>query len=414
MLCFAQHENKYRACLWSLWLLAMLYLCRDSMYCREVIGFEECSVIQFALFGLMGVYFLLCNRHRFREVITDRRIVFAAAVSVIMVFPMLLKRDWQLMYFSILFAVLYSVLVSFMIDLRTLSRLYVICIICLAGASILCTYCLRFLADAGIAVPPILSISTGTKYYNYGISTVFIGSLRWRSLSIFREPGVYQFFLILALYLHNDVCEWKNKWIYWTTNIFLGFSVLTTLAFGGIVEMALLIVVLFFAKGWYKDRRALLIAAVSIAAMIAAYNIIHWIDGPLWGEIWMLKHKFTTGGESVTDRFGSITANLELFLKSPLVGADVRTILWNPAVENNTSSTTIIMAMFGILGAAFHIVSWIVLTWKKDRNILFNLLFALILAMAFNTENMVADIFLWLFPVMAICEKILKQCEVRQ
>lgn len=404
---FASQKNNAKICLWGLWLLAMLYLCRDSMYSTNLIGFYLAYYLQFALFTVGFVVLLWQRRKNLNALLCDRRFLFAVAVSAVLLFPMLVKRDWQFMYFSVLFAVLYSVLVTFWMDLKSLARLYTLILAVLASFSLLCTYGLRFLADAGILTPPILYNTIDVPYYNYGACVVFLNELKWRSLGIFREPGVYQFFLILALYLHNDICEWKNQAFYWIINIILGFTMLATLAYGGIVEMALLIVVLFFEKGWYKNRRCQILAAAMILALVAAYNIIHWIDGPLWGEIWMLKHKFSMGGESVTDRFGSIIVNTKLFLQSPLFGTNVAQILYHPDILNNTSSTTIIMAMLGMAGAALHIGSWIALTWKRDRFFVYNLLFAFILAMSFNTENLIADFFLWLFPIMAVCEKIL-------
>lgn len=400
-------KNKVCSCVWSLWLLVMLYLCRDSMYSNAVIGFLPSYLLQSALFAIGFVALLWTNRANLKKLVLSKRFLFALCSAVVLILPMPVKRDWQLMYFSVLFAVVYSVLISFWIDLKSLSKRFVPVMTALAAVSVVCTYGLRFLADAGIAVPPTLINSIGVQYYNYGLSVVFIDILRWRCLGIFREPGVYQFFLILALYLHNDVCEWDNRISYWFVNIILGFTMLTTLAYGGILEMALLIAVLFFEKGWYKNRVGQLVAVGSILFLVAAYNIIHWLDGPLWGEIWMLKHKLTMGGESVTDRIGSILINSKLFLESPLVGKRVAEILYHPDIHNNTSSTTIMMAMFGIFGALLHIGSWIALTWKKNRCVLYNLLFALILAMSFNTENLIADIFLWLFPIMAVCEKIL-------
>lgn len=394
-------------CVWALWLLAMLYLCRDSIYTNTWIGFLPSYILQFVLFAMGFVALLWMNKAGLGNLIFSRRSAFAFCSAVVLLLPMVVKHDWQLMYFSVLFAVIYAVLVSFWIDLKSLSGCFVIVMTVLAAVSFVCTYGLRFLADDGIAVPPVLINAIDTHFYNYGLSVVYIGSLRWRCIGIFREPGVYQFFLILALYLHNDICEWDNWAFYWIINIILGFTMLATLAYGGIVEMALLIVVLFFEKGWYKNRRCQILAAAMILALVAAYNIIHWIDGPLWGEIWMLKHKFSMGGESVTDRFGSIIVNTKLFLQSPLFGTNVAQILYHPDILNNTSSTTIIMAMLGMAGAALHIGSWIALTWKRDRFFVYNLLFAFILAMSFNTENLIADFFLWLFPIMAVCEKIL-------
>jgi len=38
-----------------------------------------------------------------------------------------------------------------------------------------------------------------------------------------------------------------------------------------------------------------------------------------------------------------------------------------------------------------------------------NLALVVILFMSFNTQNLIADVFLWLFPVMALVERLMKR-----
>lgn len=384
------------------WILFMLYVCRDSIFNSRVFGFYASYFAQFAAAIVMTVSMLVIYRKKPKELFSDNRILLAAVFSVLILLPMILKRDFQFMYFSILFAVLVSVLASFLWDYKMMAQCYIYVITILACLSLLNAYGLRFAADAGI-----VNAVQVDGFYNFYGSFVPISELKWRNFGIFREPGVYQFFIILGLYLNNDVVYRQGGKGIWIINGILAAAMLSTLSFAGIAELALLIVVLFFSQGWHKKRSAWILAAVSVAVLVIAYNVIHWLDGPLWGEIWMLKHKFSNGGESVTDRFGSIYVNMKMFLSSPIIGVNEVDILYNPEIENNTSSTTILLAMLGAFGGLAHILSWLVFTWKKERCFVFNLLFAIILAMAFNTENLIADLFFWLFPIMAVCDKAL-------
>jgi len=45
------------------------------------------------------------------------------------------------------------------------------------------------------------------------------------------------------------------------------------------------------------------------------------------------------------------------------------------------------------------------LAWKKERSVLMNLFLLVILFLPFNTQNVIHDMFFWLFPVMALVER---------
>ena len=45
------------------------------------------------------------------------------------------------------------------------------------------------------------------------------------------------------------------------------------------------------------------------------------------------------------------------------------------------------------------------LLWKKERHWALNLLLLLIAFMPFNTQNVIHDMFFWMFPVMALVER---------
>jgi hypothetical protein len=75
------------------------------------------------------------------------------------------------------------------------------------------------------------------------------------------------------------------------------------------------------------------------------------------------------------------------------------------AVEHNTTSTMLMFAMFGIFGGGLHLISWVALTWDPERKTWVNLALLVIMLMSFNTQNIIADMFFWLFPILALTEK---------
>ncbi len=123
----------------------------------------------------------------------------------------------------------------------------------------------------------------------------------------------------------------------------------------------------------------------------------------VWYEIYDMCIRLFTDSESSTDRFAAIGADIQLFVRNPLLGAGIAEVLH--AVPNNTSSTLILYAILGSFGGSLNVLAWAALVWKKERCVIGNLLLLLILFMSFNTQNLTADLFFWLFPMMALTER---------
>lgn len=387
-------------------LAVLLYLCRDSMFAGSVLGFYPSQFLLLGIVVILGLGFLGCVRTQWKAVFTDRRVLYMAASCVICLLPMVCKGDWQLMYCSVLLCLLLGIFFTFFTDLNQAARCYVWIITVLAVYSVLAAYILRIGVDNGTWSAPVFYNGNSIKFYNFIFSVVPDTYVKDRNFGIFREPGVYQFFLLLGLYLTNDLLVWDKPWKQWTINICLGVTMLSTFATGGVVEMGLLAVLLFFEKKWYQKPRLRLAAILLVLGVTAVAGYCIAVKNNLYWAVYdMVYGKFLEGNESGSDRILSITGNLKLFLGNPLVGSDLWTVLH--VCMNNTSSTGILLAGFGILAGGVHLLAWMALVWKRERNILANLGYFVILAMSFNTQNLIADVFLWLFPMMALTEKTL-------
>ena len=103
---------------------------------------------------------------------------------------------------------------------------------------------------------------------------------------------------------------------------------------------------------------------------------------------------------SYTARLESVAADAAYFFHNPIFGANLADVMY--AVPNNTCTSPIIFAVFGIVGGCVHVLSWVALAWKKERHWMMNLILMLILFIPFNTQNVIMDMFFWLFPIMAM------------
>ena len=395
--------------LFGLFLVAMLFLSRDTLFSSCLLGFAKSQIVMLGLILLLGAVFLWVHRCAFVSILKDRRMVVLMASAVILIAPMVLKRDWQLMYFSILLCVLTAVFLTYFTTSRQVAKYYVVILVVLGAYSLLATYGLKYLARAEIITPAIFQNSSRWKFYNFWFAYV-VRSGHWhRNFGIFREPGVYQFFVLLATYLNNYHVDWDRQWKLWACNVVLAFTMLSTFALGGFAEFGLFVLFVYFEKKWYRERWGKIAAVVVLAAIAAVVGcFFYYFNRPefvhtIFYEFYDMFIRLTTDSDSMLDRKAAVVANLQFFTQSPLVGDTIARVLHG--TNHNTSSTLLLYAILGVVGGTVNVAAWIALLWKRERNLLGNLVLLVILFLSFNTQNLVANVFFWLFPMMALVER---------
>ena len=397
----------------ALTLFLLLYLCRDTNFSNAILGVDRAVVLTAALVCCLGLVFLLRNRSHWKQILLDRRLLPAAVYVLVFLIPMIAKRDWQMMYFSMILCLLIGVFMTYVSSWRELAKYYVVILTVLGLYSMVATYGLRLLPDQGILSVPVFRNSAGHEFHNFGLAFVSDEFVKDRNFGIFREPGIYQYFIILALVLNNYSITWERPWKLWFVNVALAFTMVTTFATGGVAELGLLVLVVFFDKKLYKDKLARIVAAIVVVGAVVVIGISIIRKNALYWALWdMIVWKLMMNSDSASDRTMSLILNWDLFLKSPLLGAKLSDALY--ALHNNTSSTTILMAGCGIGATLVHVAAWLAMIWEKGRKLWVNLALVLILFVAFNTQNMIAELFFWLFPIMALTEKVTLWLESRK
>ena len=399
----------------GLFLLAMLFLSRDTLFSSCLLGFAKSQFLMFGLIVLLGCIFLWVNRRSFGEILKDRRIFVLGASVLVLVLPMAVKRDWQLMYFSILLCILTAVFLTYFTNVRDVSKYYVLILVALGIYSIVVTYCLKKPAREGLINPAVFYNSNDWEFFNFGLAYVNTAKYWHRNFGIFREPGVYQFFVLLAVYLNNYCVDWNRQWKLWICNVALAFTMLSTFALGGFAELGLLIVFLYFDKKWYRESwgKAAGIGAVILLIGAVGYFFYRmhqpYFNKSILFEFYDMFIRLTTDSDSMLDRQDAVATNLQFFVRNPLVGDRIAEVLYG--TNHNTSSTMLLFAILGIAGGTLNVAAWIALLWKRERNIVGNLILLVILFLSFNTQNLVANVFFWLFPMMALVERGLPRIE---
>lgn len=396
-------ENKITKALIGLLMFFMLYLSRDTLVTSSLLGFYKAQFLMLGLLAAAALVFLWVNRKNWKAVLTDSRVAVMGICAAVLLLPMVCKRDFTMMYFSVLVCVLAAVFFTYFLKLEEAAQYYVVTLAALGVYSMLAAYVLRRLSDAGLLPVPVIYNSNGVEFYNFVLSFVPLTFVKTRNFGIFREPGVYQFFLILGLYVNHYVISWEKPSRMWIVSAVLAAAMVTTFATGGVLELMLFGIILFFDKKLYRNKwtwGVLAAVAVGLAVLIpycvARKNYLYWAAHD------MVIGKFIYQEESIGDRVGSVTVNLSMLLANPLFGARITDVLH--AIANNTTSTLIQFACFGVAGGILHIAGWFALVWKKERKLWVNLGLLAVVFMSFNTQNLIADLYFWLFPVMALTE----------
>ena len=390
-------------------MLAMLFLSRDTLFSSCILGFGKSQFLMLGLIVLLGGLFLLVNRKKWKAILTDKRMLVIGVSLLVLLLPMLLKQDWQLMYFSILLCLLFAVFLTYFTTGRETAKYYVVILSLLGIYSIFATYFLRELAQAGRISPKIFYNSNQWDFYNFGFAYAVTWEFWHRNFGIFREPGVYQFFVLLAVYLNNYHVDWDKQWKLWLCNVILAVTMFTTFAIGGFAELGLLILFLYFDKKWYREKWGKILGAAAVVAFAAVVvYILYRIRQPyfeltVFYEFYDMFLRLFTKSDSSTDRLNAILTNIQIFARHPLAGDTVANVLHG--TNHNTSSTLLLYAILGAVGGTVNVAAWVALAWKRNRNVFGNLMLLLILFMSFNTQNLVTNVYFWLFPMMALVER---------
>ncbi len=402
-------ESKLEKTVFALYLTVMLFLSRDTLISSCLLGFTKSQFLMFGLILCLGCVFLWKCRKQLADVLKDPRILLMAVSAAALLIPMVLKQDWQLMYFSILLCVLFAVFLTYFTTSRHVAKYYVVMLTALGIYSIFATYVLLELAQAGKITVPVFYNSNDWPFLNFGLAYAVNWEYWHRNFGIFREPGVYQFFILLAVYLNNYYVDWNKGWKLWLCNVALAFTMLTTFAIGGFAEMGLFIFFVYFDQKWYREKWGKAAGAVFLTALIAviAY-ILYQLRQPYFAqtvfyEFYDMFLRLFTKSDSATDRMNAITTNLQIFARNPLLGSRIAPVLHGTA--HNTSSTLLLYAIGGIVCGTLNVAAWVALAWERRRGIPGNLVLLMILFMSFNTQNLVANVYFWLFPMMALTER---------
>ncbi len=201
-----------------------------------------------------------------------------------------------------------------------------------------------------LLAPEITNIS-GFRYSNWILTNSLYKEdypiYPYRNWGIYREPGVYACFLILALLFELYCTSKTNKK---NVALFL-LTVVTTFSTSGYIVCALVFMPKVYA--WIK-KHSKTIKRKNVFLILLGCIIMAGIVFACWDDIyrWVFS-KFTQAGGSTGARVGSVFSNLELFLGKPLVGNGWTQVSYEFSEVQSIANTNTLLHMLSVYGVVF-------------------------------------------------------------
>ena len=212
--------------------------------------------------------------------------------------------------------------------------------------------------------PVIINISNN-KFYNLLLTTIIAKNMGVpRNYSFFREPGVFQMFLILALIV--QLFYFKNMSI--KKVVVYVAALLTTKSTTGYIALAILLIVYVFKnydskKQLFRKIFILTLSLISFVYLLLKTDII--ISKGTYGSVF---GKFINNYEyrSLYTRVSSVMTNIKIFLLNPFFGmgsSKVRNLF--PTMEyvkmggySSSHNTNHVLAQFSTYGFLLDFLIW--------------------------------------------------------
>lgn len=276
--------------------------------------------------------------------------------SLMILATMLGNRDFRNGYVVLILTYLECMLLTSIFSFEEIyeffsGAMYVLCSASLIG------FGLQLFAPNVLKLFPEIQNVAGTRFYFLGVTNVAVKTDNFiRNWGPYREPGVFQVFIIIALIytlFKKENCDFRTVVVY-------VIALLTTFSTTGYIAFAFVIFALVVMKkqNLSKQRRKLIHTLLSFCMLafvyMALFTDLLFKDG--YGSVFG-KIAAGQGSASFRARAASFSVNIAMFLKNPLFGKGITYVdsMFTPLaleryrflIKDNTNMLFIHMAKFG-------------------------------------------------------------------
>lgn len=256
---------------------------------------------------------------------------------------------------------------------------------------------------------PVITNSAGREHYTILLSSMPVEFYldEYRNAGFFREPGVFQMYLIWAIMFEIFV---KKKMSIVNCLIFL-VTIITTFSTTAYIAVAMILVIYFIKKGDRRDvliKRCLLAAGSLLLLGTVLFTDILSPDGIIF-------RKFTEANNpSVSARVASLIVNMIMTARNPLFGngltftneqySNYAMKYLHLEVSDNTTMLLYMMATLGILFTLLFVAGIWQFCKKMAKSTVLQLGLVSIFLVLFVGENLIFSPITYIFVFYGLAE----------
>ncbi|PKE65098.1 hypothetical protein CW674_08620 [Macrococcoides caseolyticum] len=342
------------------------------------------------------ILYLLNNKIRINNIFLLILIILMFSI----LFSMLFNDSYSNPNFFIISCILISLAVINIIDKETFIKTYVYTMLVISLYSLFIMWIIVPYGNFIKILFPTSINDSGLLIRNYFLTFHFenhIAGMK-RNTGLFREMGVYQHFLNIALIflLYSDYFK-KNKIIFL---ILLSVTVITTYSSTGYLFLILILLSTLFYKGDIISKNKLVYLIFIITIAILSQLLFLNNDTRISHTI----TRFSEGDSSYDGRTYSIVSNLKTWSESPIIGHGIekadRLALEKGLknfTEHNTSTTTSYFSFYGVVPGIIFLYLMFKFSKEYSQNIVIFIFIFIGLILTFNSQRFNFDILSTLF-----------------
>lgn len=374
----------------------------------------------FILIGIVSCFFVINILSKEIKINYQALMITTCFFSVIFT-TMVINSDFSGGYFVILLSLLLGFMLIHLIPLKIFTKIYGDIIAFLGVYSVLVLYLFRPIIQSmpGLIFPRFNN-SANLPLINARFSYIVDVSEYFRNFGIFREAGVYQIFLNIALMFE---LFYKNEKPSPVKLIILYITIISTFSTPGyIAALILTVAYTLFEKNIFKnskmEKNKKQILMIMLVVLIATF-MLYQLNDPFRRNFSSAFDKLGNQESSYLIRTTGIFSNIMVWIKRPIFGYGITSGLGKESREmiqknlsavsissiDNTSTIGALLVAFGLIFTILYVYLIYKLVKQSSQNRLVKFLIFLSIMITINTQLLVYNELLYviLYYGLATC-----------
>lgn len=396
---FLKKSGIKESAFWIVFLI--IYISNDTL----LFGTNENRIFFYFHIIILLCLFIYLLLHVRR--LNKNSIIFSISYIFCMFLTMIVNKDSDIIkYIYNIFIILLAVLITHYLSADKFITMFTNVMYILSIFSVT-LFIVGIVFNPSYNIAPFILNENKLKYYFFGLGfleNLPVGTIP-RMYSIFREPGVFVCYLILALLF--EIFSSNRTNIKKVLLFFLAaFTTFSTAAFSICFLCLIFYTTCIFFSEKPKERKKMYMVIGILTIVISGCILLIGVD-----KIYsMVFNKLYVENASRDSRFGSIAGNFNMFMTNPLIGRG-----WN-FVENqfiefastgvyagthNTNTFLKLLALYGVYPFISILTMIVVYFRKRTKSIVIGLFLTMIWIITLSNEDFSVNIMLYILPFYA-------------